>query len=92
MRANAFFNISLKILVSKCHKTLKRIALGSPLGTAKYICRVWGAASLKKLGNTAIGIGDNRFLARLMLLLMFSGKFSINATSYSLVIQRAYQH
>jgi len=92
MQANTFFNISLKILVSKCHKTLKQIAMGSPLGTANYICLVWGSASLKKLGNTAIGIGDKRFLARLMLVLMFSGKFSINATSYSLVIQWAYQH
>jgi len=66
--------------------------MGSPLGTANYLCRLQGAASLKKLGNTAIGIGDKRFLARLMLLLMFSGIFSVSATSYSLVIQWAYQH
>jgi len=37
-RADAFFNISLTILVSKCHKTLKQIAMGSPLGAANYIC------------------------------------------------------
>jgi len=66
--------------------------MGSPLCTANHICRLWGAASLKMLGNTAIGIGDKRFLARLMLLLMFSGIFSINAASYSLVIQWVYQH
>jgi len=30
-RANAFFNISSKTLFSKCHQTLKQIALGSLL-------------------------------------------------------------
>jgi len=33
-----FFNISLKKLFSKCHQTLKKIAMRSPLGAAYYIC------------------------------------------------------
>jgi len=38
-RANAFINISLKILVSKCHKTLQQIAMGSSLSAVNYISR-----------------------------------------------------
>jgi len=36
-RANAFFNISLKILFSKCNQTIKQIAMVSPLGAVKNI-------------------------------------------------------
>ena len=36
-QASAFLNISLKILVSKCHQTLKQIAMGSPLDVTNYI-------------------------------------------------------
>jgi len=35
--ANSFFNISVKNTFSKCHQTLKQIALGSPLGAAGNI-------------------------------------------------------
>jgi len=34
---NTFFNISVKILFSKCHQTLKKIAMRVPLGAANYI-------------------------------------------------------
>jgi len=53
-RANAFFNISLKILFSKWHQTLKQIAIGSQMGAANCISLLWGAASLERLGSTAL--------------------------------------
>ena len=49
--SNAFFKTSLKNKISKCHQTLKRIAVSSPLGAASYICLLQGAASLKKVGK-----------------------------------------
>ena len=53
-RANTFFNISLKILFSKCHQTLKKIAMRSPLGTANCICLLQRVASLNWLENTGL--------------------------------------
>ena len=54
--ANAFFNISLKIVFSICHHTLKQIAVGSPLGAANYIYLLQDAASLKSLGSTGVDV------------------------------------
>ena len=45
-------NITLKILFSRCHQTLKQIAMRSLLGVTNYICLLKGAASLKWLGNS----------------------------------------
>jgi len=36
-QTNTFFNTSLKILFSKCHQTLKQIAMHSPVGATNYI-------------------------------------------------------
>jgi len=46
-RANSSSNISLQILLSKCHQTLKQIAIRLPLGAANLICLLQGAASLE---------------------------------------------
>jgi len=55
-RANAFFHTSLRIAFSKCHQTLKQIAVGSPLGAANYIFLLCGATSLKRLRSTALAL------------------------------------
>ena len=58
-RANSFFNISLKILFSKCHQILKQIVMRSPLGAANLICLLQDAASLKWLRNTELAHGPS---------------------------------
>jgi len=50
-RANAFFNISLKILFSECYQTIKQIAMGSPLGAANFICLPSGRRKPKMVGK-----------------------------------------
>jgi len=53
-QAGASFNISLKNTFSKCYRTLKQIAMGSPLGGANYNYLPQGVASQKRLGNTVL--------------------------------------
>jgi len=53
--SQCIFQYINKILFSKCHQTLKQIAMGSPV--ANYISLLWGAANLKILGNTGLGHG-----------------------------------
>jgi len=50
-QAGASFNISLKNTFSKCYRTLKQIAMGSPLGGANYNYLPQGVASQKKVGK-----------------------------------------
>ena len=54
-------NISLKIHFSNCHQTLKRIAMGSPLGAAFYISFLQGDARLKILGTTCLAATNDIF-------------------------------
>jgi len=46
------YRVAFKNTFSNCHSILKQTAMGSPLGAAFFF--LWGAANLKRLGNTEL--------------------------------------